>query len=68
MNLAPLLAMGVAFIVTRFVTMLVFMQISPMPPGMSRWEWWGTYPSLLLAIIAGMAAFTFFQRRAMRRG
>jgi hypothetical protein len=58
-----LVAFGVAFIISRFVTVWLFTQVSPPPPGGTRWDWWGTYVSILLSLIIATAVMAMVERR-----
>jgi hypothetical protein len=65
-QVAALVAFGVAFIVMRFATVLLFQQIAPPPPGVSRWQWWGTYVSILISLMAATWVLGLVDRRMNR--
>jgi hypothetical protein len=63
---AALVAFGVVFIITRLVTTAAFQQLSPPPPG-TRWQWWGTYASILIAIVVAGWVMAVVDRRMRER-
>lgn len=62
-----LVAFGLAFLATRFVTTWLFMQISPRPAGAGPYEWWGWYASVLISLLVAMFVMALVDRASGRR-